>query len=92
MTPTEPEFVQLVSAEPAPGPAARVSRTAGQGGAALTLINLWQAFGWFGADGWTTEQAQLRWPALTAAIWLVITAVQNVAGWWRAERRRGRLV
>lgn len=69
-------------APPRPGPAARVSRTAGQGGAVLTILQLWQAFGWFGASTWTSQEAAMRWPAITAALVLAVAAVQNLVNWW----------
>lgn len=75
-------------ANPAPGPAARFGRTAGQGGGVVIFLNLWQAFGWLGADTWTAEQAAARWPAITAAGIAVVSGAQNLWNWWRAERVR----
>jgi hypothetical protein len=75
-------------ANPAPGPAARVGRTAGQGGGVVIFINLWQAFGWMGADTWTAEQAAQRWPAITAAAIGLVSIAQNAWNWWRSERIR----
>lgn len=66
-----------------PGPGARVTRTAGQGGIVLTIVQLWQAFSWFGADRWTGVEAAQRWPAITAALVLAVATAQNLAGWWR---------
>lgn len=77
-----------VTANPAPGPGGRIGRTAGQGGTVVILIQLWQAFDWFGADTWTAEQAGVRWPALTAAGILLASAIQNAWNWWRSERSR----
>lgn len=72
--------------KPDPGPAQRVARTAGQAGGALVLVQLWQAFGWFGADGWSEADAALRWPAITAAtVWLV-SSLHNLVGWWMRQR------
>lgn len=61
---------------PAPGPAARIQRTAGQVGAVAVLLQLWFAFGWFGAGHWTAEQSS----AVTAAAALGASAVQNLIG------------
>lgn len=63
-------------AEPAPGPALRVQRTAGQVGGVLIILELWLAFGWFGADDWTERQVL----AVTAAAIFLASAVQNVVG------------
>ena len=67
------------------GPGARVSRTAGQAGGALVLIELWQAFGWLGAADWTAEQSAQRWPALSASLLFAIATAQNAVGWWRGR-------
>lgn len=69
---------------PAPGPAARVQRTAGQLGAVSVLLQLWFAFGWFGADTWSPEQAA----AVTAVAGLLAALVQNVAGHLKAKQQR----
>jgi hypothetical protein len=74
---------ELVSAAQRPGPGARVTRTAGQGGIVLTIVQLWQAFGWAGAGDWTGDEAAQRWPAITAALVLAVAIGQNVAGWLR---------
>lgn len=79
------EAAVLVAPGPAPGPAARFSRTAGQGGGALVVVQLWQAFGWLGADGWSAEEAAARWPAVTAAVLLAVSGAQNLANWWRGR-------
>lgn len=83
---TDTGVVLTAVANPAPGPAARVGRTAGQGGGVVIFINLWQAFGWVGADTWTAEQAAQRWPAITAAAIAVVSIAQNAWNWWRSER------
>lgn len=75
----------VVITSEAPGPGARFSRSAGQGGGALVVIELWQAFGWLGAGGWTAEQSAQRWPALTAALTLVLVAGHNAWNWWRSR-------
>lgn len=77
----------LVTADPAPGPGARVSRTSGQVGGALVFVELWQAFGWFGADTWTAEQAAQRWPAITGVIYFLISVGHNVWNWWTTRER-----
>lgn len=75
----------LVTPDPAPGPGARVSRTSGQVGGALVLVELWQAFGWFGADTWTAEQAAQRWPAIIGTLYFLISVGHNVWNWWRSK-------
>lgn len=74
-----------VTPDPAPGPGARVSRTSGQVGGALVLIELAQAFGWFGSDTWTADQAAQRWPAITGTMLFLIAVGHNVWNWWRAR-------
>jgi hypothetical protein len=78
--PTNDPAIALTDAigEPSPGPAARAARGAGQAGGALVLIQLWQAFGWFGAEDWTAEEAGVRWPAVTAALILAVTVLHNL--------------
>lgn len=80
---TDTISAELHSVTATPGPAQRISRTAGQGGGALILVQLWQAFDWFGADTWTAEESALRWPAITAAVTFLIAALQNGVNWWR---------
>lgn len=75
---------------PAPGPGLRVVRTAGQAGGAVVLIELWQAFGWFGAAGWTPDESAARWPAITASLLFVIAVVQNGVAAWQ-DSRAGRV-
>lgn len=77
---------ELRPASPVVGPGARVTRSAGQGGAVLVAVQLWQSFGWAGADHWSAAQAAQRWPAVTAGLVLVVAAVQNVVNWRRATR------
>lgn len=72
--------------DPAPSPAARVTRAAGHGGAGLILVDLWRAFGWFGADNWTAEQAQERWPVLTVTVVFVMAASHNLLNHLRSRR------
>lgn len=83
MSPADAQRIELVSAPARPGPGARVTRTAGQGGVVLTVVQLWQSFGWLGADRWTGVEAAQRWPAITAALVLAVATAQNLAGWWR---------
>lgn len=85
---TDTGVVLSAVANPAPGPAARFGRSVGQGGGVVIFINLWQAFGWIGADSWTAEQAAMRWPAITAAGYGLVSGVQNLWNWWRSERIR----
>lgn len=75
-----------VEANPAPTAGQRFQRSTGQAGGFLVVIQLWQAFGWFGADSWSAEEAGLRWPAITAAGIVVVAGVQNLVNWWRSER------
>lgn len=75
-----------VEANPAPTAGERFQRSTGQAGGVLVVIQLWQAFGWFGADGWSAEAASLRWPAITAAGYVVVSGAQNLVNWWRSER------
>lgn len=70
----DPRSVVLVKST---GPGTRFTRTAGQGGGTLVLVELWQAFGWFGADHWTAAQSSERWPSVTAAVLLIVSAVHN---------------
>lgn len=81
------EALSILRSDPVPGPGARVSRTAGQLGGATVFIELWQAFGWFGADTWTADQSAQRWPALTASIVFGVSIVHNVVNWWVSRRR-----
>ena len=74
---------EAVRAEPTAGQ--RVSRTAGQGGGVLVLVQLWQAFGWLGASSWTAEQAAARWPAITAALVRAGAGAQTAFNWWRGR-------
>lgn len=85
---TDTGVVVSAVANPAPGPAARVGRTAGQGGGVVIFISLWRAFGWVGADTWTAVQAAERWPSITAALVFAVAGVQNAWNWWRSERIR----
>lgn len=71
-----------VTANPAPGPGSRVTRTAGQLGGAGVLFELWLAFGWFGADTWTERQVL----AVYATLVFAVATLQNLVGWWREER------
>lgn len=87
MTATEPALVEL-EANPAPGPGSRTSRTAGQVGGALVLLDLVVAFGWFGADTWTERQAMTA----TAAAVFLLAALQNGFNWWRNERQQAEAV
>lgn len=82
MSPADAQHFAPSTAE-RPGPGARVTRTAGQGGIVLTIVQLWQAFGWAGAGDWTGVEAAQRWPAITAALVLAVATAQNLAGWWR---------
>lgn len=59
---------------PAPGPGSRVTRTAGQLGGALVLIELWIAFGWLGAGDWTDRQTL----AVYAVSAFAVAAAQNL--------------
>lgn len=63
-----------------------MQRSVGQGGTAVIFVQLWQAFGWFGASGWDVEDANARWPAITASLYVAIAAAQNLIGWWRSTR------
>lgn len=83
---TDPQPTIEVRADPAPTPAQRVSRTAGQSGGVVLLIELWQSFGWFGADHWTAEQSAQRWPAVTAVAIFIVAVAHNSVNWWRSER------
>lgn len=62
-----------------PGPGSRVSRSAGQAGGGLVLLELWAEFGWLGAGDWSTG----RWRAVTATTVFLFAMAQNVAGWLR---------
>ena len=73
-----------VTPEPAPGPGGRVGRTAGQVGGVVTIIDLWLAFGWLGADDWTERQVL----AVSAVAYLVVSAGHNLVNWWHRERNR----
>lgn len=64
-----------------PGAASRVSRSAGQAGGALVLLELAAAFGWLGSGDWSDAQ----WRAVTAAAVFATAVAQNVIGWWRAR-------
>lgn len=77
-----------LAADPAPGPGTRVARTGGQVGGVIVIIDLWQAFGWFGADTWTAEQAAARWPAISATLYFAVAVAHNLYNWWRTERIR----
>ena len=71
---------------PTPGPGARFTRGAAQGGTALAFVNLWNAFGWLGADTWTKEEAALRWPAITAVVTMVVVGGQNLFNYLRSKQ------
>lgn len=77
-----------LTADPAPGPGARFGRGVAQNGGVLVFIDLWQAFGWFGADHWTGDEAAKRWPAIYAAALVVVLAGHNAFNWWTRERTR----
>lgn len=81
------EALAILQHDPVPGPGSRVSRTAGQLGGATVLVELWQAFGWFGADHWTADQSAQRWPAITAAVVFGISVAHNVTNWLVSLRR-----
>lgn len=66
---------------PAPGPSARIQRTAGQVGSVLVLLELWLAFGWFGSGGWTERQVL----AVTAFAVVAASAAQNAIGHLRGR-------
>lgn len=87
MTLDETEYVQLVSEPRRPGPGARVTRTAGQVGGAVVVLELAEAFSWFGSGRWSADQ----WRAVTAAGVFAVSVGQNVAGWFRERGRSGRL-
>ena len=78
-------LADAVGAPAGPTPGQRVARGAGQAGGALVLVQLWQAFGWFGADGWTAEEAGVRWPAVTAAVILAVGVIHNVWNYLRPQ-------
>lgn len=93
MTLTQPPTVQipageaftaeLVSAPPAPGPGARIQRTAGQAGGVLVFLELVLAFEWLGSAGWSQREAA----AVTAVAFFVAATGQNLVN-WLAQRRR----
>lgn len=66
---------------PAPGPAGRIQRTAGQVGAVTIVLDLWLAFGWFNADAWSEQQVL----AVSAVGYLLVSVVHNVAGHLRSR-------
>lgn len=66
---------------PAPGPAGRIQRTAGQVGAVTIVLDLWLAFGWFDADGWSEQQVL----AVSAVGYLLVSVLHNVAGHLRSQ-------
>lgn len=86
------EALAILQQGPTPGPGGRVSRSAGQLGGATVLVELWQAFGWFGASEWTAEEAAQRWPAITATLVFAVVVGHNVANWavaiYRERARR----
>jgi hypothetical protein len=71
-----------VTPEPAPTAGGRFGRSAGQMGGVVVLLDLWLAFGWLGADGWSERQVL----AVTAASYLVASGLHNLVNWWRTER------
>lgn len=81
MTAADAQHVEweMVSAEPRPGPGARVSRSAGQAGGAMVLLELAAAFSWFGSGDWSTGQ----WRAVTASGVFLLAVGQNLYGAWR---------
>lgn len=72
----------MTEATPAPGPAQRVQRTAGQLGGVSVLLTLAIEFDWFGAGQWTPGQSA----AVFAAIGVLASAVQNLVGHLRKPR------
>lgn len=66
----------------APGPGARIQRTAGQVGAVSILIQFIIAFDWFEAGSWTVEQSA----AVMALAAVVASALQNVLGHFRTQQ------
>lgn len=68
----------------------RAVRTVGQASVAYVVLDLAEAFNWFGSAHWTSDQ----WKAVTAAGVAVVAAVQNlgpaaagaVRGWWSRRR------
>lgn len=64
---------------PAPGPAARTQRTAGQVGSVYLLLEFVVAFGWFGSGSWTERQ----YGATLALLAVVASGVQNLVGHFR---------
>lgn len=83
-----PDTTLELQANPAPGPGARWGRAAGQTGGVFAFVDLWQAFGWFGSDTWTADEAARRWPAIFGAAVIVTAGVHNLVNWWRTERSR----
>lgn len=73
-----------VEPSPAPGPGGRVSRMSGQIGGSVVLLDLWLAFGWLGADGWTERQLL----AVSAVTYWLIGASHNVFNWWQSREHR----
>lgn len=83
---------QLAELDRRPTAPQRVARTAGQAASAYVLLDLAEAFHWFGSATWTTDQ----WKAVTAAAVAVVAAAQNLgpkvpaalAAVWRTARGR----
>lgn len=82
------EAVVEVSPQAAPTAGQRVARGAGHSGGVLIVIELWQAFEWFGADGWTADEAAARWPAVTAAAIFAVVVVHNIINWLKERQTR----
>lgn len=68
-----------VTTDTAPGPGARVARSAGQLGATDIALRLVTSFGWFGSSHWTGDQAASV--ALAAAF--AVAGLHNLVNWWR---------
>lgn len=81
---------QLAELDRRPTAPQRVARTAGQAASAYVLLDLIEAFGWVGADDWSTDQ----WKAVSAAAVFVAATAQNMGprvwstlGGWLSRRR-----
>lgn len=68
----------------------RVARTAGQGASAYVVLDLVEAFDWFGAENWNPDQ----WRAISVAAVAAVAALQNLVprvwsalGGWLSRRR-----
>ena len=84
------DLAALAELDARPTAVARVARTTGQAASAYVVLDLVEAFGWLGADDWTTDQ----WKAVTAAAVALLAAVQNLGpkawsaiGGWLSRRR-----